>query len=103
TFSIGAVSADGRIDARVQRGVYWSAARERAGEVDRERLASIARLSNGRELSAGDDPFGGPRQREYRDVRPLLAIAVLIIFLAHVLAPRLARRTMSARATPAGS
>jgi hypothetical protein len=102
TFSIGATSADGRFDARIQRGVYWTAARERAGDVDRARLATIARLSGGRELAPGDDPFGGPRPPDRRDTRPLLAGAVLFAFLAHVLAPRLAR-VPAARAAGVGA
>jgi len=86
-FDITATSGDGRLDARVQRGVYWTAPRERGGDVDRPRLAEIARLSGGRELAAGDDPFGGPRPRDRRQTRPLLAGAAMAAFLAHVLTP----------------
>jgi Ca-activated chloride channel family protein len=85
-FDISATSRDGRFDARVQRGVYWTAPRERGGDVDRTRLAEIARLSGGRELAAGDDPFGGSRPRDRRETRPLLAGAAMAAFLAHVLA-----------------
>jgi Mg-chelatase subunit ChlD len=95
TFAISATSGDGRLDARVQRGVYWMAPRERPGDVDRARLASIARLSGGRELASGDDPFGGPRPRDRRSTRPLLAGAALMAFLAHVLQPRLSRLVRS--------
>jgi hypothetical protein len=91
TFSISATSQDDRLDARIQRGVYWTAPRERAGDVNRDQLATIARLSGGRELAPGDDPFGGPRPRDRRDTRPLLAGMALVAFLAHVLGPRLAR------------
>ncbi|HEV8394092.1 MAG TPA: VWA domain-containing protein [Vicinamibacterales bacterium] len=97
TFSIAAVSADGRLDARVQRGVYWTAPRERGGDVDRARLAEIARLSGGRQLAPGDDPFGGPRPLDRRPTRPLLAVAALIAFLAHVVA-RPSARTAAAHA-----
>jgi hypothetical protein len=90
-FSVSAVSRDGSLDARLQRGVYWTAPRERAGDVNRAGLATIARLSGGRELAPGDDPFGGPRPLDRRDTRPLIAGAALFVFLAHVLAPRLAR------------
>jgi hypothetical protein len=90
-FSINATSGDGRFDARLQRGVYWTAPGERAGDVNRAHLAAIARLSGGRELALGDDPFAGPRPRDHRDTRPLLAIAALFAFLGHVLAPPLAR------------
>jgi Mg-chelatase subunit ChlD len=86
-FDIAATSGDGRVDARVQRGVYWSAPRERGGEVDRTQLAEIARLSGGRELAGGDDPFGGPRPRDRRETRPLLAAAALTAFLVYVLLP----------------
>ena len=99
TFSITAVSADGRLDARVQRGIYWTATRERAGDVDRARLAEIARLSGGRELTPGDDPFSGPRPRDRRETRPLLAGAALIAFLAHVVT-RPSARTPAAHAAP---
>jgi Mg-chelatase subunit ChlD len=91
TFAITAVSADGRLDARVQRGVYWTSPQERAGDADRARLADIARLSGGRELADGDDPFGGPRPSDQRDTRPMLAAAALVAFLAHVLAWQRAR------------
>jgi Mg-chelatase subunit ChlD len=101
TFAIAAVSADGRLDARVQRGVYWTAPQERVGDVDRARLADIARLSGGRELAAGDDPFGGPRPSDRRDTRPLLAAAALAAFLAHVLVRPPARRPGAAAAPPA--
>jgi len=86
TFSIAATSADGRLDARVQRGIYWTAPRERGGDVDAVRLAEIAQLSGGRELTGGVDPFSGPRPRDRRDTRTLLAVAALIAFLAHVVA-----------------
>ena len=98
-FSITAVSTDGRLDARVQRGIYWTATRERAGDVDRARLAEIARLSGGRELTPGDDPFSGPRPRDRRETRPLLAAAALIAFLAHVVT-RPSARTPAAHAAP---
>jgi Mg-chelatase subunit ChlD len=91
TFAITASSRDGRLDARVQRGVYWAAPLERGGDIDRARLASIAQMSGGRELDAGDDPFGGPRPRDRRDTRPLLAVAAMAAFLVHVLARRRAR------------
>jgi hypothetical protein len=87
TFAIAATSADGRVDARLQRGVYWTAARERAGDVDHARLAAIAQLSGGRELAAGGDPFTGPRPRERRETRPLLAGAALLAFLFHAIGP----------------
>ena len=95
TFSITATSSDGRLDARVQRGVYWTAPRERGGDVDRARLAAIAQSSGGRELAPGDDPFGGPRPRDRRETRPLLAGAAMVAFLAHVLAPMRSRRSPS--------
>jgi len=99
TFSITASSADGRLDARVQRGLYWTAPRERGGDVQRAWLADIARLSGGRELTPGDDPFSGPRPRDRRETRPLLGGAALIAFLADVVARRSAR-TAAAHAAP---
>ena len=101
-FSISAASHDGSLDARIQRGVYWTAPRERAGDINRAGLATIARLSGGRELAPGDDPFGGPRPRDRRDLRPLLAGAALFAFLTHVLTPRLAR-VPAARAAAVGT
>ena len=99
TFSIAAASPDGRLDARVQRGIYWTAPRERGGDVDRARLADIAQLSGGRELTPGDDPFSGPRPRDRRETRPLLAGAALMAFLVHVVA-RPSARTAAAQAAP---
>jgi len=102
TFAITATSADGRVDARVQRGVYWTAPRERAGDVDHARLAAIAQLSGGRELAAGGDPFAGPRPRDRRETRPLLAGAALIAFLVHAIGP-LRTYARSTRAAAVGT
>jgi hypothetical protein len=100
-FAITATSRDGQLDARVQRGFYWAAAPERAGDVDAPRLGEVARVSGGRELQAGDDPFAGPRARARRDPRPWLASLALLLFLVDVLGPSTARLwTRSSLDTP---
>jgi hypothetical protein len=84
-FSIAATAPDGTLDARVQRGFFWTAAQERAGETNAATLAEIARLTGGRVLSANDDPFSGPRPRDRHDIGPWLAGLALLLFLSDVL------------------
>ena len=52
-FSIAAASPDGTLDARVQRGFFWTAAQERAGETDTAALAEIARALGRARVVAG--------------------------------------------------
>jgi Ca-activated chloride channel homolog len=90
-FSIAATAADGSLDARVQRGLYWTPVAERPGDVDAAALTAIARLSGGRELREGDDPFDGPRLRDRRSIGPWLAGVALLLFLGDVLGLTAAR------------
>lgn len=72
-------------DARVLRGFYWSANRERrASGADMATLTQIARATGGRLLGPTDDPFSGPRARAAREMWTLLAAAALVLFLVDV-------------------
>lgn len=86
-FSIAATAADGSLDARTQRGFFWTAAQERPGAADAALLSDIARVTGGRVLTPGSDPFDGPRPRDRRDIGAWLVGAALVLFLGHVFAP----------------
>jgi Mg-chelatase subunit ChlD len=92
-FAITAASADRQVDSRIVRGVYWSADAEyRRAPVDSTTLSRIAEITGGRVLSAGDNPFSGPRDRRYFDASPWLAGVALVLFLIEVLLLPLQRR-----------
>lgn len=85
---ITAVSTDGRIDARILRGTYWSAPAEyRRSGIDAALLRRIAELSGGRILTPADDPFAAPRDNGSIGMRPWLTGAALAAFLLEVLLP----------------
>jgi Mg-chelatase subunit ChlD len=82
--SISARMPDGH-DARILRGFYWSANRERrATGADMATLRQMAQATGGRLLGPADDPFRGPRPRAYREIWTLFAAAALVLFLVDV-------------------
>ncbi len=105
-FAISAASVDHRVDTRIVRGVYWSANAEyRRATADATTLSRIAELTGGRVLSAGDDPFSGPRERRYFDASSWLAGFALLMFLIEVLllpSGSFRRRRSAGAGTPAG-
>jgi Mg-chelatase subunit ChlD len=81
--SIDARGAAG--DARILRGFYWSANRERrATGADLATLTQIAAATGGRLFGPTDDPFSGPRPRAFQEIWTLLAAAALLLFLVDV-------------------
>jgi hypothetical protein len=85
-FAISAVSTDRQIDSQIVRGAYWSSNAEyRYAPPDAATLSRIAEITGGRVLKAGDDPFSGPRERQYFDASPWLAGLALLMFLIELL------------------
>jgi len=81
-------SGSGR-EWRGLRGLHASADLERlTGGVNRQALEAIASVTGGRLLSAGDNPFLGPRPARYVGVWRWLTAAALAAFVGEILARR---------------
>ncbi|MGH8046367.1 MAG: hypothetical protein ACREKL_03905, partial [Chthoniobacterales bacterium] len=65
----------------------WSLDRERVRE-----LEAVSRVSGGVERVDLSGIWQAPRRQEYRDIRPWLLVALLIVFLADVLVTRVGWR-----------
>jgi hypothetical protein len=82
TLTVQVARRGGTFEARIVRGFYFSAERERqASGIDRDLLAAISRATGGAVLEPGDTVFAGTREPSYLSLRPWLAIVALVMFL----------------------
>jgi hypothetical protein len=97
-FSVSLASPDSSREARIVRGLYWSADLEYHDTTPNERLLSqLAALTGGRVLTERDDVFAAQRPTSYLDAWRWLALAALCFFLLDTVHP--AWGTVAARLT----
>lgn len=99
--AVAASSRDGRFDARIVRGVYWSADAEyRDPTPHLALLTRVANITGGRMLEPGDGVFDGPRAPAYLDTWPWLALTALTLFVIEILLPSLGAARPGLRPRP---
>jgi Mg-chelatase subunit ChlD len=88
--SLTARSGDGRVDARMIRGFFWSGDKEyRAVGVNRDLLSQLARTTGGTLLEGDSDAFSS-RPRAYRSANVWLLTVAFLLFLGDLIAPGIA-------------
>jgi Mg-chelatase subunit ChlD len=88
--SLAVHSRDGRFDARLLRGFFWSGDAEyRSAGVNRDLLSQLTRATGGTLIDGDADPFSN-RPRAYHEVTIWLLGAAFLMFLGELIAPGLA-------------